>query len=108
VERLSFDVFQGYVLDFLFTGVDVEDGDDIRMVKGGRCLRFGQKTKTKVVALSPVRREHLERDESAKADVSRSIHDAHSATAEFLQHFVMADDSSLHVGHSGEPEPVYR
>src|SRR5687767_2520824 len=44
-------------------------------------LRLAQKPHAHLVAVGEVRRQHLDRDETAELDVAAAIHDAHSAAA---------------------------
>src|SRR5690606_23187009 len=61
---------------------EVVHGDDVRMIQHGERLRLAGETLSKLRIALPLRREHLQSDETTERFLPRLVHHAHAAATE--------------------------
>ena len=77
---------------------DVVDRDDVRMAQLRSSLGLAQKARTDVRTKCQIGRKQLDRDDSLEAPVRGTIHDAHSAAANFLAQLIVGLEDALELG----------
>ena len=73
------------------------DGHDIRMAQVSSRLGFSAKPQDLLLAGELAGEDHLQRHRPVQADLAGAVNDAHAATGNFLQQFVIAKTTTQRV-----------
>ena len=108
VERLAVDELHGEQVDLAIGGrhaVDVEDGDDVRVVERRGGLRLAHEALAARRVADRRRRQHLERHRPLEPSVEGAVDDAHAAGAHLVADRVARQARPAGQLHALEPPP---
>ena len=102
LERATDDALHGQVISAIRTGTDVEDRDDVGMLKGRRQLRFLDEPSASFGVGDDARQQDLQRDDAVQSLVAGTIDLTHPARADEIFDHVRAEPRARFDRHAAK------